>query len=523
MLTFAVVAAVAYSWLYLDAGAANERTRLYLSIALVDHGTLAIDAPIEQFGRVVDRATYEGRYYTDKAPGASLLGAIFYGMLRLFVPPESISFEALLFWVRLALMAPLAGLGFVVFRRWLSRLDVSRSTIDLASLGWMLATPAFYYAGAFFSHHLVAISLVSALWLIERIRARLSPDEPPDRRSMFLAAGAGASLGFAGLTEYTSAIPCLAITAYVLAEPQFRDLRLLAPYTTAAGVFVGLLAWYHWAAFGGPFEIPYHHLTTEELVERHRTGLGGIAWPRWTYLRGLMLSLHRGLLATAPWLLFALAGPVLLYRDDGRRRLALLLASITAGYVLLLSGYELWYGGWGFGPRLLVPAMPLFAGLAAIGFDRAEGTPLEQGLFRGLLVTGLLYNQLVPAFAPHLRESSRNPLMDAVVPMLREGRTAPNLLWPVVDSTHLATLVPLALLVATVALFMFVRGNTEGHWDRIVGFSLAVPIAFFSYIALSGPSWMGTQTDRFLKVTERRAEREIQWFRRPESNPFDHE
>src|SRR5262245_57034982 len=64
---------LAYSWMYSAISVPNERTRMYLTVALVDHGTFAIDAPLQRFGRVYDLARFGGHYYTDKAPGASLL------------------------------------------------------------------------------------------------------------------------------------------------------------------------------------------------------------------------------------------------------------------------------------------------------------------------------------------------------------------------------------------------------------------------------------------------------------------
>ena len=53
----------------------NELVRVYLTRALVDEGTVAIDTPVRTFGPLADLARRDGVTYSDKAPGLSLLAA----------------------------------------------------------------------------------------------------------------------------------------------------------------------------------------------------------------------------------------------------------------------------------------------------------------------------------------------------------------------------------------------------------------------------------------------------------------
>src|SRR5512145_1504523 len=76
--------------------APNERTRVYLAVALVDEHSLSIDGPNRRFGTAGDAAKFEGRYYTDKAPGSSLLAAAVYASVRVFSPAEAWSAESLI-------------------------------------------------------------------------------------------------------------------------------------------------------------------------------------------------------------------------------------------------------------------------------------------------------------------------------------------------------------------------------------------------------------------------------------------
>src|SRR5688572_7278335 len=61
-----------YAWMFSRVSVPNERTRAYLTMAIVDHGSFAVDEPLRRFGSVYDLAQFGGHYFTDKAPGASL-------------------------------------------------------------------------------------------------------------------------------------------------------------------------------------------------------------------------------------------------------------------------------------------------------------------------------------------------------------------------------------------------------------------------------------------------------------------
>ena len=56
----------------------NENVRVYMTRAMVEHQTFAIDAIIEEWGYVNDKATFDGRMYPGKARGVSLLGVLSY-------------------------------------------------------------------------------------------------------------------------------------------------------------------------------------------------------------------------------------------------------------------------------------------------------------------------------------------------------------------------------------------------------------------------------------------------------------
>ena len=82
-----VAALLAYSWMPEKIGVPNERSRVYQAVAIVDHGTIAIDQPYRRFGKILDVSIYGGHRYTDKAPGMGFLAAGIYGASRVFTAP----------------------------------------------------------------------------------------------------------------------------------------------------------------------------------------------------------------------------------------------------------------------------------------------------------------------------------------------------------------------------------------------------------------------------------------------------
>ena len=64
-----VVALVSYAYFY-SAGGWNQNTRFDFVRAVVERGSLSIDAYQENTG---DKAVKDGHYYSDKAPGQPLL------------------------------------------------------------------------------------------------------------------------------------------------------------------------------------------------------------------------------------------------------------------------------------------------------------------------------------------------------------------------------------------------------------------------------------------------------------------
>ena len=494
-----VLALLSYSWMFGSISVPNERSRVYLTVAMVDHGTLSIDEPIRRFGRIHDWARRDGRYYTDKAPGSSLLGAVPYGVARCFSEPEDWKIHELVNLMRTWVMVPIGLIGFFWLRRLLRGLGLDPPSVDITAIGWILGTSAFHYSTAFYGHQIVAVCMVGALDLALLAQERLRDASSKASRAILPMLGAGMFAGMAGLTEYQAGIPAVLLALFVVTGPVGKRAVPLGGFVLGAVPFALILFGYNTFAFGGPLELSYHYLIDPGLRQVHGQGIGGVAVPHWEYAAGGLLSVHRGLLTTSPLFLLAVPGLVLM----GRRRMWRLtaLVGVTLLYfVLFLSSTKIWFAGWSFGPRLLVPVMgwamiPIAFCVTALGRWLAS-----DGIPRGLALFGLLYHQAVHAVFPELPETATHPVVDVILPALRGGHVSPNLASSLFGWEGRSSLVPLGILVVIASVVLVARPRkapTGKGSAATMAVTLGVVILCSIPLFLAKPGWSDGEVRRF--------------------------
>lgn len=489
-LTLLVAILVGYGWHFLQFDNPNERSRIYLTVAMVDHGQVIVDKQIDRWGDIYDLAEYEGHWYSNKPPGSSLLAATLYAPIRWVAPDTEWSDRGLMLLFRFGLMLPLSLLGFVVMRRWLRMLDLSEPSVDLASIAWILGSSAFHYAGAFFSHQIVAVCFVVGGYLVHRTHREVDRGEATvDDENLHLSARmllAGLAFGLAGATEYQAGVASLFFALYVVAIPALRSRRLLVPFGAGAALFVLVLIAYHHAAFGGPLDLSYFY---------HRDGgVGRIGLPVWEYTKGVLVSPHRGLLITNPWMALVVPGAWYLFRrGETYRGIAVVLFASFLFRLFFLFGYNNWHGSWSFGLRHLVPQMGLMTVLCAATTDEWLESAIGSFVVRSTIVVGIVYNQVMDAFNAVIPQTTSNPIMDMIWPMYQNGIPTPNIVQVLTPLEGLATLIPLAILVAGTIAFVMGRGLTRvpGTIRRVAvaGLTLVPTVALAFWLHGLGHDW----------------------------------
>lgn len=326
-----------------------------LARSLVGHGGFDVDGLFwtkifTGVGTVVARGA-DGHLYSLKDPGLSII----------ITPLVALGYGAGVSPIRTAfLISPIltALTGALLFQagRWLG---YGRRASALGVLTFGLATMAWPYAETLFTQPLAAFSLMLATWTA--IRAK-------DRASWRAGLIAGLGMGLAstaGLAMWII-LPVYALYLLPLADIRTGGLRSvirrafpqIVAFGAGVGLFVLLEILYNVSRFGGP------------LATGH-TETSGLAFSLSNFVMGSigqLISLPRGVVWYAPVVLIVPAGAALLWRS--RRDVVLLISGQAVLIFLLYSSWYDWGGGLAWGPRFLVPLMPLLMLLAVPLYER---------------------------------------------------------------------------------------------------------------------------------------------------------
>lgn len=265
-----------------------------------------------------------------------------------------------------------------------------RAAIFLAGLGSPLAS----YAATSFSEPLQAAALTGAyaasIW---------SAMEEDPRRAARRAALAGVLASMAVLAKSLAfALVPVVLIPLLARRPLRQALRCLTVAGAAMLPGCGLWLWFEVSRFGRPFGgYPGEGFSHPVLDGLWRLTVGpnlGLLW----YFPGTALAL---------WFVLTAPGA-----QRVRRALCTLPTVGAAGALLALAaGWWAWHGVWGWGPRLLIPGVPLLAVGAACA--TATWSPWPR---RALIVLSMAIN--LPGLVQH--------------PTPVAAYTA-NLVWPTVD------------------------------------------------------------------------------------------
>lgn len=198
------------------------------------------------------------------------------------------------------------------------------------------ATLLLPYTATGFSELGVALAVAVALVALQgaRMERRWAP------------ALAGAAAGAALLMRSDSLLLVVPVVAGALLAVSPRRRRALVGFGAALTPFLAAWLAYNDLRFGAPWRLGYEGPQT-------------FNFPLFEGLEGLTVSPGRGLLWYSPFAVLAVTGLRLAWSRS--RALVVFAAVLLVARLLFYSRWWAWNGGWNWGPRFLVPAMPALA------------------------------------------------------------------------------------------------------------------------------------------------------------------
>lgn len=335
----------------------NINSRLSLVKAIVEERRLTIDSYLSGGFSSGDIAYYNGHFYSDKAIGASLLGALVYLPIyetvgqplpaQLFV----MLLTALAISIPSALLAPmLYSIALrIVKEKWIALLIAT-----FVSLG----TPIFPYAGAFYGHSLAAVLAFSVFFLlieVNQFNAQIS------HRRLLLS---GFLTGYLVLTEYTTIIIAIILIGYFMYIIRTKltswDWKAVGLFFAGGAIPLITFISYNWICFGSPLATGYANEYLQDFIELRSEGFLGVGWPNLETLLYITIHPMMGIFIHSPVLLLAIGGFTMMLRERKWRVEFTVVTLMILVYFLAISGSINWWGGDSINVRYLIPVLPFF-------------------------------------------------------------------------------------------------------------------------------------------------------------------
>ncbi|MBI5564946.1 MAG: hypothetical protein HY870_08630 [Chloroflexi bacterium] len=315
----------------------------------------------------------DGQLYPQFAPGQSLVAIPLYLIGRLFGGAPSLS-AVLLTRFTTSLFNPI----LIALTGWLlalfaARLNFSPRLSMAVGLAYALGSMALPYTRTYFGEPLIAFMIVLAAYALYRVKAERIDRVDIDR--WLLVSGSALAIAIFARERSAIMVPAFLIyTASIIGREWRRWVLWLLP-TAIVGLLIGLM---NWSRYGSPLIFGFSAL-------QHTT----FNTPLLLGLYGLLLSPGKGLLFYNPIVWAGLIGLVSMWRR--RRAEAVLLILIIVAEIGFFAVYEFWTGGWNWGPRYILPIVPLLI-LAAGAWVQANPTRVRRASVGALIVIGVAVN-----------------------------------------------------------------------------------------------------------------------------------
>lgn len=272
-----------------------------------------------------------------------------------------------------------AGIGVVLFLLGI-RFGAGLIPSLILAIASNFMTPLWHYAGEFFTEPASALGI-----LLFVILCHMSFPGPNPKYSK--AGLSGIALGFAVLIKIANALifPWAAGYALLLMfrhhVPVLKSLKWFFSFGFGLLGPLMIIAYYNFHRFGSILETGYGHEAAQ------------FSTPLLTGLYGLLFSPGRGIVWYSPLFILGVLGFPLFWKR--MRPEAIFVSGVFLTFLVFYAYWYMWEGGWCWGPRFLVPTIPLLLLPAALWvvdiWPRSRMTRI--------CITGLALVSMVVAFS----------------------------------------------------------------------------------------------------------------------------
>jgi hypothetical protein len=458
----------------------NEGSRLYQARAIVDDGTVAVNGSLERYGPMGDLSMYQGKYFPNKAPGISMLGALVYWVAKAFTGfrEGAVSNELLTYLLRVCCSGIPTVLLLRPLRRRLWLWSGSGLAADVVLVGYALGSLAYTYGLLFFSHQLTAVLLCGSWLAIENSR---------EERPLMRLAAAGLLAGSAVLVEYTAALAAGPLFLYAVWTARQRLRAAIGFGLASIPPQAGLLA-YHDYAYGSPLRVGYQNNVSQTFQSWHHEGFMGISTPTLRGLLGSYFDPARGLFVYCPMLLLAPIGIWVMFRRKQQREPAIFLGVLFVLYSYFTSAFVFDKWGWTVGPRHLAPLAAFLTVPCAVALAEARlRGGVREGAAVALCAVSVVVTSLASIVYPHYPEVFGDGFFEVTVPLLRAGFLPQNLTTLLFGWGDWSWLLFFVLWLALLA-WMFAFGTSSARARLVAaGVSVTLLVLLGSFAQLTPP------------------------------------
>lgn len=389
----------------IDYQTSNYAVRFFLTQAIIDHHTFELGFRESRLG--FDWSYYDGRFYSDKPPGSSLMMIpqyILFGkpanfMLRRIILHSNMR-ETIVAWiVQIASLSLYAAIGVIGLYRIFGLLGLRERQFPLTLISFF-GTLMFPYStignGEMFTTPVV---IWAAFFLL---RAR------PTRDLLY----SGLCFGLGCLTNYQTIFFAAVASCFVAHRNRQRPaLWLLFGFPIAVSWFLLLL--YNKMLFDNFLTFPVKYwrggFDVPTLV---------FEFPSAAKLLDMLFLPWKGIFFYSPFLLMSVPGYLRLARRQSSD-VALLLSGSFLSFLVFFAVNAGWYGGSDFGFRYIVPALPFLCIGSAIRLSRPNWNILE----KVLIALSVFVCSFGAITSPYVAANMKDPLIRYNIPLFLSNAT----------------------------------------------------------------------------------------------------